>query len=182
MSDVPDKPTCIRCGSTIVGIIPEWEDERPVCRECAFKGPEKIHVPPRRGNSTVQWGEKKARARSLAVPIMASVTALFAILLLFIWMEPAAMGPMGHLDITYEGDADLNRNGLECVSNLMVMSKYLSDGAISWPTRLCPSTGKFYNVDRVPGDVMIDCLNPEKHGLARLWVGLKQPVVQAVSQ
>lgn len=92
------------------------------------------------------------------------------------------MGPMDHFDITYEGDAVLGRDGQECVANLMVMSKYLSDGAISWPTRLCPSSGKFYDVERVPGDVLIDCPNPGEHGLARLWVGLKQPVVQVMGK
>jgi hypothetical protein len=175
----PKKHLCTLCGKEIVGVIPGWANEKPVCRDCTFKGPEKIPVPPRRGSSAVQWVERQKDARTLAVPIVESVAALFAVLLLFLWLKPAAMGPTDHQDITYEGDAYLDRNGQECVANLMVMSKYLSEGSISWPTRLCPSTGKFYDVEKMTGDVLIDCPNPDEHGLSRLWVGLKQPVVQA---
>ena len=177
--DKPKKHICTQCGKEIVGVIPKWEGEKPICRECTFKGPEKIPVPPRRGSLAVQWAERRKRARSLAVPIMASAAALFAVLLLLLWMKPAVMGPMDYFDITYEGNASLDRNGQQCVANLMVMSQYLSDGAISWPTRLCPSSGKFYDVKRVPGDVIIDCPNPGRHGLASLRVSLKEPVVQA---
>ena len=179
MSDVPQKLICIRCGSSIVGIIPEWEDGRPVCRDCAFKGPEKIPIPPRRENLAVLWEDKREKVRSLAVPAISAVAALMAVFFFYLWMQPAAMGPMDHFDITYGGDAVLGRDGQECVANLMVMSEYLAKGAVSWPTRLCPRTGKFYDVIRETGDVQIDCPNPGKHGLERLWVGLKQPVVQA---
>jgi hypothetical protein len=179
MDDQPKKLRCTRCGKEIVGIIPKWDGEKPVCRECVFKGPEKIPVPPRRGALAVQWAESKDRARSLALPIVATAAALLTVIVIFLWMKPAALGPMDHFDITYEGSVQLDRDGQECVANLMVMSKYLVKGAISWPTRVCPATGKTYKVFREPGEVVIDCPNPGKHGLSRLWVSLKEPVVHA---
>ncbi|MDF1536438.1 MAG: hypothetical protein P1S46_08065 [bacterium] len=174
----PKKHLCSRCGKKIVGVIPKWDGEKPVCRECAFAGPVKVPFPRRRRPKKESGAKPKGRKPLSISPLAIGAGVLVILGILFLWTSRIPFGSLDYLDITYEGDAELDRDGRQCVANLMVMSKYLSEGAISWPTRLCPATGKAYKVSREPGEVVIVCPNPGKHGLSRLWVSLGTPVVQ----
>ena len=181
IDDQPKKPNCTRCGKEIVGIIPKWDGEEPVCRECAFAGPVKVPFPRRRKPKNAPGMQPEDKKSNITTPLAIGVGAVLILVIGFLWTVPVLLGPMDHFDISYEGNVQLDRNGQECVANLMVMSKYLAKGAVSWPTRVCPATGKTYEVFREPGEVVIDCPNPGKHGLSRLWVSLKEPAVQAVN-
>jgi len=175
----PRRLKCGRCGVEIVGVVPKWDDRFPVCRMCAYSGPIKSPLSKRRhkgkGENTreSQVGNVHRPFRYIPFLLLSGIAALLIIL---------ALSEHPHFilkDVQYSGAAELDAGGRECVHNLRVISGALQEAAISWPQSLCPASGKPYKVRYEKGDIIVDCPEPERHGVTRLWVSLKASTPRA---
>ncbi len=175
-----EKPQCHRCGATIIGVVPRWYDEKPLCRECVFELEELARKPGAR-NIVVDevkpplTPEQKARRLAMA----GGLVIVFAVLFFRAYTIAPLLAPDKPLR---HGVAKTDALTDQCVAQLWRLSRTLQDGQIPGILPLCPKSSRQYVVDRTENDTVISCPTPESHGLASLSVSRSNPVPNAVPQ
>ncbi|MDF1535837.1 MAG: hypothetical protein P1S46_04955 [bacterium] len=173
-----EKPLCGRCGADIVGVIPRWRNEKPLCRECTFELEQLAAKPRVRGISVEEkeplTPEEKQR-RAVLFGVLA--VALLALGLRTWYIAPLLKSPQPLRHGTFETDAGTDR----CIEELWKISRQLQDKKLSSPMPLCPLSGKPYEVIEVENDTIVNCPNPGEHSLTRLGVSRKKPIPLALA-
>ena len=169
-----EKPQCGRCGADIVGVIPKWRHNKPLCRECSFELEQLASKPGIKSfaldevKEPLTPEEKKRRAVIFAVLTIAFLALGLRILSISPLLQPAR--PLRHG--TFETDATTDR----CIEELWKLSRQLQDGKLPGLLPLCPLSGKGYVLVAEEEDTRINCPNPVEHGLSRLTVSRKRPI------
>ncbi|UCG39025.1 MAG: hypothetical protein JSV00_01965 [bacterium] len=185
-----EKPSCGRCGKTIVGVppklteekiafLPRFDADKPLCRDCLYelellaqKRSGRIHLDAIKVPLTP---EEKAR-RMMKVSFL-----VFAALIMF-WRSFVIVPlikterPLRHG--TYETDAVTDR----CINQLWSLSRNLQEHQMPDVLPGCPKTGIPYTVITEGEDTLIRCPNPEQHNLKSLQVSRFEPVPIAVAE
>lgn len=173
-----EKPQCGRCGADIVGVIPRWRNEKPLCRECSFELEQLASKP---GVKNVSMDdvkepltpeEKHRRAIIFGVIVVAFLALGLRIYSIAPLLEPPR--PLRHG--TFETDTNADR----CITELWKLSRQLQDGKLPSPIPLCPLSRKTYLIIEGENDIQINCPNPGEHGLKRLSVSRKRPIPLAL--
>jgi hypothetical protein len=174
-----EKPHCMKCGAEIVGVIPRLWDSKPMCRECTFEL-ELQAAKPDVGRFKVK-GEKEPltpeekQRRAIAIGIF---VAMFLILSLRTWsIAPLLAPPRPLRHGTFGTDVKADR----CINELWKLSRQLQDGRLPSPMPVCPLSRKTYQIIEGEEDILINCPNPEEHGLTRVSVSRKRPIPLAMA-
>lgn len=169
------KPICGRCHEEIVGVVPVWLNDVPVCRNCAYGGSFKRSV--KRIEKTEDPAGKKAKVRTPsrirpAIGLLVLISGIIIMGLQAGKLVRAFEPERPH----YRGAENLDRDAESCISNLWKITRLIQDGALQWPNLKCPLTGMSYRIVHVKGNSIVSCPNPEKHHVTGIWVSRTSPV------
>jgi len=171
------KKTCVDCGQRIVGVIPDWRDGEPLCRDCSFKyEPEdKIPAPETRkpGKKQVPEEQKDNTRKLWGIVLVVSILVFGATL-------PRLLSSLEDNKPVRIGDARTDKLGDQCITNLWRISKDLQDTASLNITLTCPASGKDYIILKTKDDVIILCPTPKLHKVRRIRVSRKRPFPEVV--
>jgi hypothetical protein len=172
-----EKPLCGRCGAGIVGVIPKWRDQKPMCRECAF---ELEQMAVKTGGGRIDIEEEKApltpeeKTRRIALISVFAVTVLLLLIRIYT-IAPMLQDPKPlRLGVTAT-DSLTDK----CIEQLWKLSRNLQDSKMPNILPLCPRSSRQYIVTELTDDTIISCPAPEEHGLAELTVSLSSPIPHA---
>jgi hypothetical protein len=174
-----EKPLCGRCGAGIIGVIPKWRDEKPLCRECSFEL-EQMALKP--GGKKVEIEEEKApltpdeKTRRIALISLLAVTVL--ILLIRIYTIIPMLQPPKPLR---QGVIATDSLTDKCIEKMWRLSKNLQEDKLPNILPLCPKSSRQYIVTELTDDTIISCPNPGEHGLENLTVSLSSPIPYALA-
>ena len=169
------RPICGRCHEEIVGVVPVWQDDVPVCRNCAYSG--SFYSSRTKKVKTEDPAEKKAKLRAPsrirpAIGVFVLISGIIIMGLKAGELVTAFEPERPH----YRGAVNLDRGTEACISNLWKITRLIQDGALQWPNLKCPLTGMSYRIVHVKGNSIVSCPNPEKHHVAGIWVSRTSPV------
>ena len=174
-----EKPLCGRCGAGIIGVIPKWRDEKPLCRECAFEL-EQMALKP--GGKKVEILEEKApltpeeKNRRIALISLLAVTIL--ILLIRIYTIIPVLQPPKPLR---QGVTATDSLTDKCIEQMWRLSKDLQENKLPNILPLCPKSSRQYIVTELTDDTIISCPDPVEHGLEKLTISLNSPIPYALA-
>ena len=169
------KPFCGRCNEEIVGVIPQWDGEIPVCRNCAYSGTGKrsARVPEEGQNGPGENGKTQPQSR------IGPGVGTFVLIAGLVIIGMSAGNFISALEPDrpqYRGAKDLDSVSEACIENLWKITRLIQDGALQWPKMNCPATGQPYRIVHKSGDTEVSCPSPGKHNVSRMWVSRKSPV------
>ena len=174
-----EKPRCGRCGAGIVGVIPKWRDEKPLCRECAFEL-ESMSLKPAGKMISIENGkpllppeEKKQR-----IALISLLGVVILILLIRIYTIAPLLQPPKPLR---KGVAATDALTDKCIEQMWRLSRDLQEGRKLNLLLLCPKSSRQYVVTELKDDTIISCPTPNEHGLAKLTVSLNSPIPYALA-
>jgi len=175
-----EKPQCGRCGAGIVGVIPKWRDEKPLCRECSFEL-EQMQIKP--AGKMIKVDEVKTpltqeeRNKRIALASLLGVTIL--ILLIRVYnIAPLLQAPKP----LRQGVTATDTLTDKCIAQMWMISKDLQEGRSLNLLLLCPRSYEQYIVTELTDDTIISCPTPDEHDLAKLAVSLRSPIPHAVAR
>ncbi len=174
-----EKPLCGRCGAGIVGVIPKWRDQKPMCRECAF---ELEQMALKTGGGRIQIDEEKApltpeeKTRRIALISVFAVTVLLLLIRIYT-IAPMFQDPKPLRQGVTATDAVTDA----CINQLWILSKSLQEGKLPNILPLCPISSRQYIVTEITDDTIISCPAPEEHGLKKLTISLNSPIPHALA-
>jgi hypothetical protein len=169
------KLICGRCHEEIVGVVPVWLDDVPVCRNCAYGGSFKRSV------KRIEKTEDPV-GKIPGTPTPSRIRPWIGVFVLIAGSIIMALSMGNFLKALeaerphYRGAVDLDRNAEACISNLWKITVLLQNGAEQWPNLKCPSTGKSYKIVHVKGNTIVSCPNPDWHNVTGIQVSRTSPV------
>lgn len=174
-----EKPQCGRCGAGIVGVVPRWYNEKPLCRECTFELEQMV----------LKGGIGKAELEETITPLSPEEIArrktliillvVIGVILLFriYTIAPMFQAPKPlRLGVKFT-DSLTDR----CIEQLWVLSRDLQEKKLPKILPGCPSSSEPYILKELEDDTIILCPTPEQHGLAELSVSLTLPIPNAIA-
>ena len=174
-----EKPMCGRCGAGIIGVVPRWYNEKPLCRECTFEL-EQMALKGGAGKMVTEepiappTPEEIARRTTLLILLVFIVVILlyriYTIAPMFQAPKPLRLG----VKIT---DSVTDR----CIEQMWILSRELQEKKLPNILPICPASSQQYVVSEVEDDVIISCPTPGQHGLKELIVSLSFPIPRALS-
>jgi hypothetical protein len=174
-----EKPQCGRCGAGIVGVIPKWRNEKPLCRECAFEL-EQMNLRPA-GKMIAVDTEKTpltSEEKNKRIALISLLGVVILILLIRIYtIAPLLQAPKP----IRQGVTATDSLTDECIEQLWRLSKNLQDGKKLNLLLLCPRSSRQYIITELTDDTIISCPTPEEHGLAKLTVSRRSPIPHALA-
>jgi len=169
-----EKPQCGRCGAGIVGVVPRWFNDKPLCRECTFELEQMVLKP---GGRNVIIEEEKTPPTPEELTrrsVLIGFLAIMVLLLLYrIYTIAPMLQPRKPLRLGVTATDSLTD---QCIEQMWKLSKDLQEGKLPNILPLCPKSSKQYIVTELVDDTVISCPTPEEHGLARLAVTLSFPI------
>jgi hypothetical protein len=175
-----EKPHCGRCGAGIVGVIPKWRDEKPLCRECAFEL-EQMSLKPA-GKMIAIENEKPPlppEEKNKRIALISLLGLVILILLIRIYTIAPLLQPPKPLR---QGVAATDALADKCIEQMWKLSKDLQEGKNLNLLLLCPQSSRHYIVTELTDDTFISCPTPDEHGLAKLTVSISSPIPYALAR
>ena len=174
-----ERPQCGRCGAGIVGVIPKWRNEKPLCRECAFEL-EQMNLRPA-GKMIAVSTEKTpltSEEKNKRIALISLLGVAILILLIRIYtIAPLLQAPKP----IRQGVTATDSLTDECIEQLWRLSKNLQEGKKLNLLFLCPRSSRQYVVTELTDDTIISCPSPSEHGLAKLTVSRRSPIPHALA-
>ena len=170
-----NRPVCGRCHEEIVGVVPVWLDDVPVCRNCAYS--DSFNISRSRKKEIEDPPENKAgvRAPSRIRPAVGVFVLIVGITIMGLKTGDFVRA-LGTERPHYRGAVNLDRDAEACISNLWKITRLIQDEAAQWPNLACPLTGVPYRIAHVKGDSIVSCPNPERHDVTGIRVSRTSPV------
>jgi hypothetical protein len=174
-----DKPLCGRCGAGIVGVIPKWKDEKPLCRECSFEL-EQIALKP---------AGKRIEVEAEKVPLTPeernkriALISLLSVVIIFLLFRIYSIAPMLQAPKPLrQGVAATDSLTDKCIEQMWVLSKDLQEKKLPDTLPSCPKSARQYVVTELADDTIISCPDPGEHALSKLTVSLSSPIPHALA-
>ena len=175
-----EKPLCGRCGAGIVGVIPKWLNQKPLCRECAFEL-EQMALKPR--GKMIEIEDVKAPLTPEEKNKRIFLTGLFVITILVLLFRIYAIAPLlQDPKPLRRGVTATNSLTDKCIEQMWRLSRDLQENNMQPLLPICPKSARQYIVRELTDDTIISCPTPEEHGLAQLTVSLNSPVPHALAR
>jgi hypothetical protein len=173
-----EKPHCGRCGAGIVGVIPKWRDEKPLCRECAFEL-EQMSLKP--AGKMIGVEEEKAPLTPEEKNRRIALISLLGVVILILFFRMYTIAPLLQPPKPLrQGVATTDSLTDKCIEQLWRISKDLQEGKKLNLLFLCPKSSKQYIITELTDDTVISCPTPSEHGLGKLTVSLSSPIPHAL--
>ena len=174
-----EKPQCGRCGAGIVGVIPKWRNEKPLCRECAFEL-EQMNLRP--AGKMISVDTEKTPLTSEEKNKRIALISLLGVVILILLIRIYTIAPLLQAPKPIrQGVTATDSLTDECIEQLWRLSKNLQDGKKLNLLLLCPRSSRQYIVTELTDDTIISCPTPEEHGLAKLTVSRRSPIPHALA-
>jgi hypothetical protein len=174
-----EKPLCGRCGAGIIGVIPKWRDEKPLCRECSFEL-EQMALKP--GGKKIEIVEEKAPPTQEEINRRNVLIAALIITVFFLFFRIYTIAPMlQDPKPLRQGVAVTDSLTDKCIKQLWRFSKDLQEHNLPNILPVCPRSSEQYIVTEVTDDTVISCPTPGEHGLEELSVSLNSPIPYALA-
>jgi hypothetical protein len=174
-----EKPQCGRCGAGIVGVIPKWRNEKPLCRECAFEL-EQMNLRP--AGKMIAVDKEKTPLTSEEKNKRIALISLLGVVILILLIRIYTIAPLLQAPKPIrQGVTATDSLTDECIEQLWRLSKNLQDGKKLNLLLLCPRSSRQYIVTELTDDTIISCPTPEEHGLAKLTVSRRSPIPHALA-
>jgi len=174
-----EKPLCGRCGAGIIGVIPKWRDEKPLCRECAFEL-EQMALKP--GGKKVEVEDEKApltpEEKTRRIALVSLLAVIVLILLIRIYTIAPMLQPPKPLR---QGVATTDSLTDKCIEQMWRLSKDLQEHNLPNILPICPKSSRQYIVTELTDDTIISCPDPVEHGLEKLTISLNSPIPYALA-
>jgi hypothetical protein len=122
--------------------------------------------------------EKKEKKKKLMVALKWAVLA--ACLAVMAMQAPRFLSMFEEEKPIRQGTYATNENTDKCVRNLWRIARLLQEGKQPGPDLVCPETGRAYVVTTGEDDTVVNCPNPEVHGLTKMSVSRKHSVPRIV--
>jgi hypothetical protein len=174
-----EKPQCGRCGAGIVGVIPKWRNEKPLCRECAFEL-EQMNLRP--AGKMIAVDKEKTPLTSEEKNKRIALISLLGVVILILLIRIYTIAPLLQAPKPIrQGVTATDSLTDECIEQLWRLSKNLQDGKKLNLLLLCPRSSRQYIITELTDDTIISCPTPEEHGLAKLTVSRRSPIPHALA-
>ena len=175
-----EKPQCGRCGAGIVGVIPKWRNEKPLCRECAFEL-EQMHLKP--AGRMIEVETEKTPLTSEEKNKRIALISLLGVVILILLFRIYTIAPMlQDPKPLRQGVAVTDSLTDKCIEQMWLLSKNLQEGKKLNLLLSCPKSSRQYLVTELTDDTIISCPTPGEHGLAKLTVRLSSPIPYALAR
>jgi len=169
------RPVCGGCHEEIVGVVPVWLGDVPVCRNCAYSGSFKRLKKKIEQQDRSPEIEARVQVRSRIGPAV-GIFVLVAGILIFGLKGKEFMGAIALEKPYYKGAQNLDKGTESCIFNLWEITVLLQNSALQWPVLRCPATGSPYRLVQVKGNTIVSCPNPDKHNVTEIRVSRTSPV------
>jgi hypothetical protein len=174
-----EKPLCGRCGAGIVGVIPKWKDEKPLCRECSFEL-EQIALKP--GGKRIEVEAERAPLTPEERNKRIALISLLSIVILFLLFRIYSIAPMLQAPKPLRrGVAATDSLTDKCIEQMWALSRDLQGNKLPDILPSCPKSARQYVVTELADDTIISCPDPGEHGLSKLTVSLSSPIPYALA-
>lgn len=174
-----EKPLCGRCGAGIVGVIPKWKDEKPLCRECSFEL-EQIALKP--GGKRIEVEAERAPLTPEERNKRIALISLLSVVIIFLLFRIYSIAPMLQAPKPLrQGVAATDSLTDKCIEQLWVLSKDLQEKKLPGTLPSCPKSSRPYIVTELADDTIISCPDPGEHALSKLTVSLSSPIPHALA-
>ena len=173
-----EKPQCGRCGAGIVGVVPRWYNDRPLCRECTFELEQMVL---RGGPGKVEIEEEIAPPSPEEIARRTTLIVLLVIMALVLFYRVYSIAPMFQPPKPLRLGVKVTDSVTDkCIERLWVLSRDLQEKNLPKVLPLCLSSSEQYIVTEAEDDTIISCPTPGQHGLSELSVSLSLPIPNAV--
>jgi hypothetical protein len=169
------RPVCGRCHEEVVGVVPVWLDDKPICRNCAFSVSFRGDGTDHERTADYQENNGVVRSPSRIRPGIGLLVLIAGIIIIGLKAGEfiKALEPDRP---QYRGAAGLDRETESCISNLWKITRVIQDEDLRWPNVNCPSTSTPYRTEHVLGNSIVSCPNPKKHDVVGIQVSRTSPV------
>lgn len=174
-----EKPRCGRCGAGIVGVVPRWYNDRPLCRECTFELEQMVLKPGGKITDIEELQTPMTPEELTRRNILIGVLFLIIFFLLFrlYTIAPMLQAPKP-LRLGVKATDSLTD---KCIEQMWVLSKNLQEKKLPAILPLCPKSSRQYIVTELEDDTTISCPTPEEHNLKELTISLSFPIPRALA-
>ena len=174
-----EKPQCGRCGAGIIGVVPRWYNDRPLCRECTF---ELEQMALKGGVGKMEIEEPKAPPTPEEIARRTTLLVLLIFIVVIFLYRIYTIAPMLQAPKPLRLGVKITDSVTDrCIEQLWILSRDLQENKLPNILPICPASSQQYIVSEVEDDVIISCPTPGEHGLKELTISLSFPIPRALS-